>query len=321
LIGGELGLTSQFLSLVAPGQAILVGTSSFRLDRLMKYLSADGPRAYFTDGLHVEYSDLDAKQFIEEVLDEVLGVYVPPEVEYQNPRQYVDAVLSVPANRQRANRIYLSLMREVGVFWGTLLALKGFTRGESFVGRNVGLKAAWQNGEWTVKIIFMDHDDMDIAGKNATEFHPRAIMAAIADDELYVFGGIYCGQRIVGVVEYLRAIYRVDKEVNDEGTRLVLDALRSSHEQTHKELASNPKLRAYFNEKFLERLSDWDLVVAKYLAAKSEPDGLESWKRETQAFLNSRGYESWMINDYFCALDSFDYLLVGYSFLFKPSRG
>lgn len=316
-VDGELGLTSQFLSLLAPGQACLVGTTSFRLDKLVKYLSADGPHTYFKDGLGVEYSELEAKQFLDEVLDEVLGVFVPPEVDYQNPEQYLKEVFSVTANRNKANRIYLSLMREVGMFWGTLLGLKGFTRGESFVGRNVGLKAAWENGEWTVKIIFMDHDDMDIAGKNATEFHPRAILPAIADDELYVFGGIYCGQRITGNVEYLSEIYRVDEEVNHEGTRIILEALQSAHKQTQKELATNPQLRAYFNESFLERLSDWDSVVASYLAAKSDPAAMATWRAETQNLLRSRGHEAWMINDYLCAVDCFDFLFVKYPFLFR----
>ena len=48
---GELGLTAQFIAVVAPAQAILTGTSSFRLDKLATYLSSDGPRRYFEEGL------------------------------------------------------------------------------------------------------------------------------------------------------------------------------------------------------------------------------------------------------------------------------
>jgi len=33
------------------------------------------------------------------------------------------------------------LHRDIGTYWGTLLAVGGYTEGESFVSRNVGLKA------------------------------------------------------------------------------------------------------------------------------------------------------------------------------------
>ena len=41
----DLGLTAQFLGHVATGQAILCGTTSFRLDKLALYLSDKGPEA------------------------------------------------------------------------------------------------------------------------------------------------------------------------------------------------------------------------------------------------------------------------------------
>jgi hypothetical protein len=207
-------------------------------------------------------------------------------------------------------------MRQVGTFWGTLLALKGFSRGESFVGRNVGLKSVWENGEWIVKIIFMDHDDMDIAGKNASQFYPRAVFAAIADDELYIFGGTYCGTRIKGEVEFLQEIYRVDERVSEEGGDALRQALKSAYQKTHKELLSNPELRSYFNEAFLERIIDWDAIVVKYLQAKVDPAALDAWKAETKTFLSSRGCVGWLINDYLLTIDSFDDFLAKYSFLY-----
>ena len=315
-IRGDLGLTAQFLSLVAPGQALLVGTTSYRLDRLARYLSADGPRQYFMEGLGVEYCDLDAKRFIDEILDEVLGIYVQPKVNYQDPGQYLDQAFSVPANRIRANNIYLSVMRQVGMFWGTLLGVKGFTRGESFVGRNVGLKAIWENGEWIVKIIFMDHDDMDIAGKNSKDFYPRAVLPAIADDELHIFGGTYCGETIKGEVEFLQEIYRIGEEVGEEGARAIRQATKSSYKQTQRELVDNPVLRSYFHESFVERITDWDAIVASYLKARVDRSAIDSWKAETGAFLSSRGCADWLINDYVCAVDSFDAFLARYSFLY-----
>ena len=54
-IPGDYGLTAQFLALAGPAQAIICGSSSFRLDLVAKYLSADGPDAYFRHGLEIEY--------------------------------------------------------------------------------------------------------------------------------------------------------------------------------------------------------------------------------------------------------------------------
>jgi len=60
-VPGDMGVTAEFLSHVAPAQAILTGTSSFRLDRLAVYLSAKGADRYFRQYLAVDYTNVDAK--------------------------------------------------------------------------------------------------------------------------------------------------------------------------------------------------------------------------------------------------------------------
>ena len=159
-IPGELGLTVQFIYLLVPAQGILCGSSSFRLDKAVKYLSADGPDEYFHRGLQVEYHALDAKLLADDVLEEVLGVYDPPDVKYQGHDHYVATALAVPRNRARANAVYLSLLKQIGKMWGTLLALRGYSFGESFVARNVGLRTIWRQGKWCVRLIFQDHDNL-----------------------------------------------------------------------------------------------------------------------------------------------------------------
>ena len=77
-VAGEMGLTAEFLSHVAPAQTILTGTSSFRIDKLGLYLSAYGAQRYFDDWLRVSFTKADAKQFADTLLEEVLGVYEPP---------------------------------------------------------------------------------------------------------------------------------------------------------------------------------------------------------------------------------------------------
>ena len=85
-IPGDYGLTAQFSALAGPAQATICGSSSFRLDLVAKYLSADGPDEYFRRGLQIDYEDLDAKRLADDLLDEVLGVYYPPDRELPRSR-------------------------------------------------------------------------------------------------------------------------------------------------------------------------------------------------------------------------------------------
>jgi hypothetical protein len=70
------------------------------------------------------------------------------------------------------------------------LALGGYTNGESFVARNVGLKSFWHDGQWQVEIVFMDHDDMYIVGNKYFYFHPNWSLTGMAEDEIYIFATI-----------------------------------------------------------------------------------------------------------------------------------
>jgi hypothetical protein len=315
-IDGDLGLTAQFLSLVAPGQAILAGTTSFRLDRLARYLSPGGPDYYFRDGLKTEFTDADAKLFLDDILDEVLGTYTPPRIIYQNAEQYLRAAFAVSCNRELADRNYLTMMRDIGTLWGTLMALGGFTRGESFVARNVGLRTVWEKGRWQVKIIFMDHDDLDIVSSNATEFYPRAALPAMADDELHIFGGTSCGEKIKGEVACLEEIYQISPDISRQGYYEIMRAIENSYKKTRHELSHNKKLRAFFSESFIEQITDWGSVVSSYLIAGKDPSAVEAWKAATRDFLGNKGYNAHRLYDHFCAVDSFDDFLNRYSFLF-----
>src|SRR5678815_5426207 len=89
---GDLGLTAQFIAIVSPSQAIISGTTSFRLDKLALYLSDKGPPNYF--GSENSYSNDDARRFVDALLEEMLGVYVPPDIAYESQQQYVGAAFS-----------------------------------------------------------------------------------------------------------------------------------------------------------------------------------------------------------------------------------
>src|SRR5207247_218566 len=126
---GPLGLTVRFLRFMPPRQAVLKGSTSFRLDALQDYLSAEGPREYFTKGLGRDYTFHDARRFADDLLEEILGVYVPPD-ETGSYEDHIRQALAVPANRRRADRLYVEHLRETGMLWGTLIATSGFSRGE-----------------------------------------------------------------------------------------------------------------------------------------------------------------------------------------------
>jgi hypothetical protein len=187
-VDGDLGLTAEFLSHVAPSQSIVCGTSSFRLDKLATYLSPAGAETYFKHWLQVDYTNDDARQFADELLDEVLGVYDAPAVRYHDHESYLAAAFAVPENRRRADQIFLNLVTEIARFWGTLLGVRGHSRGESFVARNVGLRSVWEAAEWRVKIVFMDHDGLSLPELDHGHFFAQNCLPGILLDERHVWG-------------------------------------------------------------------------------------------------------------------------------------
>ncbi len=290
VLDSALGLTAQFISQVAPAQAILGGTTSFRLDKLAAYLSNEGPRIYFAEGLGVAHSKHDARRLADLVLQEILGSYQPPKARYQSHDQYVKAAFGVTENRTRADRIYLSLMKQIAVFWGTLLAVRGYSRGESFVGRNVGLKSSWHAGQWQVKIIFMDHDALVIPGMRDRNFLARDALPEMALDERYIWGGTNAAQFATSEVGYLRSIYRVSDALARKGQSLAHQALRKAYQKTQASLLTDPKLRALFNEQFVKRLPDWDTFVSGYLQLNGDKATTTTWKKEMKKTLAAKGY-------------------------------
>jgi hypothetical protein len=311
---GELGLTAQFIGHVAPAQAILAGTSSFRLDKLALYLSSDGPKSYFTRGLGVRYTKQDAKRFADELLAEVLGVYRLPEVSYRSYQHYVDAALSVPSNRARADQVYLSLVEQIGKLWGTLLAARGYSRGESFVARNVGLKSVWSDGEWNVKIIFMDHDALVIPGPQTENFHAHGTLPSMAVDERYIWGKSNAKRFATSDVGYLQSIYRPAKRVCVQGEALALRALRLAYRKTQNEMVTNPRMEKLFNRVFIRRLLDWDTLVRGYLQKNSSN---AAWKKTMRKMMAAKGYKRRAFDAYMEIIEKNKAFIKRYAFLFE----
>ena len=317
---GDLGLTAQFIGVVAPAQAILSGTSSFRLDKLAAYLSSDAPQRYFGDDGTIASSRQRSRRFADAILEEILGVYQPPDGRYHSYRQYLAAAFAVAANRARADRYYLSFVQQVARFWGTLLAVRGFTRGESFVARNVGLKSVWLAGRWEVRIIFMDHDAVVIPGPRDQDFYPQVALEGMALDESYIWGGLPAEELATSSVGHLQTIYGVSDDVKEQGQSLASIALRDAYRNTEHALQTDRKLRSLFNPVFLKRLPDWDPFVRGYLQITPDTPEEARWEAEMRNTLAEKGYGRRTCEAYLDSVRDNRPFLERYWYLFADSR-
>ena len=244
----------------------------------------------------------------------MLGVYRPPEVSYQSYQNYVDAALSVASNRARADEVYLSLVQQIGKLWGTVLAARGYSRGESFVARNVGLKSFWSGGEWKVKIIFMDHDALVIPGPQTKNFHAHGTLPSMAVDERYIWGKSNAKRFATSEVGYLQSIYRPARRVCVQGEALALRALKHAYRKTQNELVTNPRMEKLFNRVFIKRLLDWDTLVSGYLQKNSSN---VAWKKKMRRMMAAKGYKRRAFDSYMEIIEKNRDFIKRYAFLFE----
>ena len=318
VIPGALGLTLQFLSYVAPRQSLLVGSSSLRIDRLAQYLSAPGPHLYFTEGLQVAYTAQEAQGFADDLLEEILGVYTPPAVLYQEHVHYIHAALALPDNRMRADKNYMAMMQQLGTVWGTLLALHGYTRGESFVSRNVGVRSVWEQGQWRVKLLFMDHDDLHVMGTTAEAFQPRPYLHGMQADAHHI-------ARLTGDLQdagetlhmgLLAQIYQVRRATWRTGQAAFQQALVSAYQATRVAIAQHPDLHPLFDVSALQRLQEWDRLMHSYMAVCHDPSQVGTWEESTRQQLTTQGYREGTIRNYIESLEQCRAFLSRYPFLY-----
>jgi hypothetical protein len=318
---GDWGLSAQFLGQVQPAQTILTGTSSFRLDKLATYLSGDGPERYFKKGLKVNYSTHDAKVFADTLLEETLGTYRPPGEPYENHDQYLAAAFSVTENRTRADQVYKSLLQQIGKFWGTLLGVRGYTRGESFVARNVALRSFWNKGQWDVKIIFLDHDAMVIPNPKNGRFFAHGDVPNMTLDERYIWNRSDPKRFAASEVGCLQRIYRVGEHLDSEAQALAHVELKDAYKKTQLGLLTNPDLQRQFSKALIERLRDWDTLVGGFLQMNGNMATTKKWKREMKKMMASKKYPEDAFDAYLAVMEKNKAFLVRHSFLFEPLAG
>jgi hypothetical protein len=305
-----LSLTVEFLGLMKPAQAIQVGTTSFRLERLELYLSDGGDARYFAQ-LGVPHTRDDSRRFADEILDEILCVYQPPPGPFRSYRTYLDAAFAVPANRKRADRNYLEVMAQIGRFWGTLLAPRGHTMGESFVGRNCGLRSVFEDGQWRIRIIFMDHDSLIFASRYEKIYSPRPSVRAAGKDARFILGEQFGGPHPVrGELDHLRDIYRITPATERRGLAALRDAMKDAYHRTQHAMHHDREVRRMFIPEFVNRLGDWDDMVRLWLG------GGRDWKSAVVSTLLARGYEQRIAEHHVEALVTQKHFLEHVAFLF-----
>jgi hypothetical protein len=324
---GALGLTVEFLQNFTPAQGLLAGTSSFRLDRLTDFMLGAGAGQYLeaAAGGPPDRPREQARRLADQALEEVLGEYSPPRAAYRTHRQYVRAALAVPANRRRADRTFVALARQLGRLWGTLAAVRGGSRGESFVARNVGLKSRWERGRWRVHIVSMDHDVMNIAGGDARHFRPLETLPAMVEDGRFILGEHRADapHEVHGALDYLQEIYGVSPRIAGAGRDALLRELRRAYRRTQDMALRSGSLSGLCRPQFVSRLRDWDAVVRRFLAAQ---DGARTGHHDaafaaaTARLLARRGYQPAQIEEHLQAVALHADFLARCSFLFGNRR-
>ena len=310
---GPMGMTLQFISQVMPLQLALVNTTSFRLDRLALYLSESGPDEYFTKGLNRSYTFDDARRFADEILEEVLGVYQPPDDSSGPYRDYIDRALAVPENRQRADANFRQLLGCIGEFWGTLLGIGAYTDGESFVARNVGLRSYWDGEAWKVRFIFMDHDDLFIGGRTHRRFRPLRAMKGTFGDWVHIWGGLLGTIMRPGALGLLSSIYRVSPELAAEGAGILQAETINARNAAARAIARDPAVRQVFFPSFLANFNDWTDIVFAHLHG---PRGA-TWKQAITARLRGGDYDDFLIGEFIDTLENYPKIFDNIGWLYR----
>jgi len=310
--------THAFLHTMTPAQCTLIGTSALRLDTAAAWLGSRGADSYFT-AVHGRSPTLpEACRFGDLVLREILDSYHPPTAT-DGYAAYISAALA--ENRDAADRAFLAALTSLGRLWGTLLGLRGYTEGESFVARNVGLRAVWADGAWTVRIIFMDHELTNITGKRMRHFHPKAALSGMHKDWVHIVGGWLGGVLRTGTVATLAAIYRPDAAFAAHGRARMIEELRRAYRTTLARMRDDADVRSYFRDSFVNSVPAWDVVIGCYRASRAGARQRARWKGQMRRVMAAHGLDEPLIQEYRRAIHRHRRMLRHAPYLFDPGDG
>lgn len=289
-----------------PSQAIVTGTTSFRLDLLAGYLAPDGAAHYF-EALGASYSDDDARRFADAILGEAIDDYEPPRMPYQSYAQYTGAALE--SNRRAADETYASVFAQIGRFWGTVLAARVYSSGESFAARNTGLRRIWTGERWRVTWTSMDHDSLQIIGRKHRHFHPFPDVNGMIQDQAHILGGPLGKNVVTGELQALKAIYRPSAAAASRGFASFRAALCESYRRAHRAIREDPAVSRLFHRELVETLHEWDEAMRDFIDVRYDQEELRKWHDRTRIRLVRHGIPSRIARQYLhVALDMIDLL-------------
>ena len=101
-----------------------------------------------------------------------------------------------------------------------------------------------------------------------------------------------------------------------QGQELARIALKKAYKKTQHKLSSDPRLRALFDQIFVERLLDWDTLVRGYLRIKPNTAASSKWKDKKRGMLAEKAYEGHEFDAYMEAIENNRAFLERHSFLF-----
>jgi hypothetical protein len=310
--------TRAFLQAMTPAQCTLIGTSALRLDTVAAWLGSGGADAYF-GGAHGRPPALpEACRFADTILMDILDSYRPPAAT-GGYAAYVAAAFA--QNRAAADRAFLEALGSLGRLWGTLLGLRGYTEGESFVPRNVGLRTVWAGGKWVVRIIFMDHELTNVIGKRMRHFHPETVLSGMHKDWVHIVGGRLGGVPRSGTVAALVAIYRADAALAARGRARMIEELRRAYRVTLARMRDDAQVRARFRESFLSALPAWDAVLGLYGASRIGARERARWKGAMRRIMTAHGLDESLIGEYRRAIHRHRRMLQAAPYLFDQGGG
>jgi hypothetical protein len=139
-------------------------------------------------------------------------------------------------------------------------------------------------------------------------------------DERHIWDRSTPERFVTSEVGYLQRIYRIGKDVDEQGQAAADVELRRAYKKTQQELLTNPKLRQLFSRRFLDRLLDWDTVVDGYVQKKHlKPTGA-AWKRKMRKVLDAKGYKKVTLDCYLEFIENNWTRLETYSHLYRAEE-